>query len=445
MPIPHEHDTQRSPDTARRGREDDGPRRRGLALRRAAARAAGLLSEGQRSAGQLGASLFGAGLCGAALLSVGCTTTPNYGLALPEGAPALIPVGPGEKLPDFGRDWANRDELLPAIDQSIAWLRRAHAPRFFPQAGIDHDLVLASTERFRELLLETSGPTEFARALKDEFQVYKSAGWNGRGGGTLFTAYCTPILRGSATPDETYRWPLYALPDDLVKGADGTVLGWETAYGRLSAYPSRRAIEAKGMLEERGLELVWLADPIDAYIAHVNGSAFIELTDGTMLKLGYSGQNGQPYYSLGKELEAEGKIPRGEASLRKIREWAEAAGEDELFEFLHRNPRFVFFTPIDGNPHGSLDVPVTGGRSLATDKTLFPRGAVVFVEASTPEDAPPGSPQESFSLFMLDQDTGGAIRTAGRADIYLGIGPQAEERAGRVKATGQLYYLFLKE
>jgi membrane-bound lytic murein transglycosylase A len=220
-----------------------------------------------------------------------------------------------------------------------------------------------------------------------------------------------------------------------VKDRDGTVLGWETPRGRQERYPSRGAIEASGMLA--GRELVWLADPIDAYIAHVNGSAFIELPGGSLHKLGYAGKNGRAYTSLGKELEADGKIPRGQASLATIRAWAASASEEERDDYLGRNQSFVFFTPIESNPHGSLDVPVTANASVATDKTLFPRGALVYAAGPAQEPV--------VNRFLFDQDTGGAIRTAGRADLYLGIGPEAEEAAGRTKIEGQLYYLFLKE
>jgi membrane-bound lytic murein transglycosylase A len=384
-------------------------------------------------------------LCTLTLLPLlsACRTTPDYNTALPEGAPALIPLGDGEPIPDFSRQWEERDEILPALEKSIAWTRRDHARRFFPQAGIEHARALASLERFRDLLTGSPGPDDFQRAIEESFTVYKSAGWDGRGGGVLFTAYCTPLLRGSLERDAVNRWPLYALPPDLVKDRNGAILGWETAMGRMPNYPSRGAIEAGGLLEGKGLELVWLADPLDAYIAHVNGSAFIELADGSIFRVGYAGKNGRPYHSLGRELESEGCIPRGEASLPAIRAWAASVGEEQLFDYLHRNPSFVFFTPITGNPHGSLDVEVTGERSLATDKTLFPRGAIVFVEAAALPDAPFSC--ESFHQLLFDQDTGGAIRTAGRADIYLGVGDEAEERAGRVKVEGQLYYLFLAE
>jgi membrane-bound lytic murein transglycosylase A len=101
----------------------------------------------------------------------------------------------------------------------------------------------------------------------------------------------------------------------------------------------------------------------------------------------------------------------------------------------------VFFAPIDGNPRGSLNVPVTSGRSLATDKSLFPRGSLVFVEGRVGS----GAESREFHRFLLDQDTGGAIRTAGRADVYLGIGADAEKLSGSTRVEGQLYYLFLKE
>ena len=371
-------------------------------------------------------------------LVAGCATTPDYSRALGDGRSPLLPV-PASDVPDFSQEWEMRDDILPALEESIAWTRRQHARQFFPQAGITHERALASLERFRELLTTSLGPEDFQAAIVREFQVFQSAGWNGRGGGVLFTAYCTPMLRGSLERVPGYDHPLYALPPDLAKAADGSVLGWDTSLGRMPLYPSRGAIEAGGLLDGQDLELVWLSDPIDAFLAHVNGSAFVKLPDGTTYRLGYAGKNGRPYTSLGKELENDGKIPRGTASLKTIREWAASASEEEVTEYLTRNQSFVFFTPIVGNPHGSLDFPVRAGRSIATDKSLFPRGAVVFVASN----GAAGS-QAPTNRFYLDQDTGGAIQTAGRADLYLGVGDQAEEVAGRTKIEGQMYYLFLR-
>jgi len=370
------------------------------------------------------------------------TTTPvapDYGRPLAPGAAALIELGPDERRPDVRATWTwpEREEILPALERSISWTRSKHSRQFFPMAGITHERALASLERFRDLLDEARNADEFAAAFDREFTVYKSAGWDGQGGGVLFTGYCTPLLPGSLVRTARYRHPLHALPADLVKADDGTTLGQTTDAG-LRRYPDRQAILADASY--RDLEIVWLADPVDAYIAHVNGSAFIELEDGEIARFGYAGKNGRPYTSLGKELIAAGRVAAEDMNLAAIRRWA-ASHPGEVESFLARNESYVFFTPIDGNPRGSLNLEVASERTIATDKTLFPRGALCFVESALPETAGGTRP---FSQLMLDQDTGGAIRTAGRADLYLGVGPEAERRSGATRATGQLYYFFLR-
>ena len=380
----------------------------------------------------------------ALLLSLSLTacraTLPDYGRPLPVGSPALIPLGPGEARPDLRSTWVERDQLLAPLERSIAWTRTQHSQRFFPQAGISHELALASLEQFQEILMTSGSPSAFVSAIEDSFQWYQSAGWDGEGGGVLFTGYCTPILEGRLTESATHRYPLYALPPDLEKGKDGEILGQRTPYG-LREYPTRQAIEASGILRGRGLELVWLTDPIDAYIAHVNGSAFIDIGDGSLFRLGYAGKNGRAYRSLGKQLIADEQIPAEHMNLASIRDWA-SENPHMVQRYLALNDSYVFFTPIEGNPRGSLNVEVEAERSLATDKTLFPRGAHVFVDTAIPH---PDGGKRSFQKMMLDQDTGGAIRTAGRADIYLGQGPEAELRAGTTRAEGQMYYLFLRQ
>ncbi len=375
------------------------------------------------------------------LLPLGACTTPDYTRELGPGDPAILWVDIERLDLPLESEWAVRAEILPALDRSIHWTKRKHAEQFFPSSGIDHARALASLERFRALLAESTSGAVFAKRFVEEFDAYVSAGWNGKGGGVLFTGYCTPILPGSLEKSPRHAYPLYAKPPDLEKDKSGKTLGWRTAGG-LVPYPARRAIEAANLLEGQGLELAWLEDPIDAYIAHVNGSAFIELPSGEMYRLGYSAKNGRSYTSLGKELVADGVVPKEKMGLAAIREWAAGASPGELMEYLQRNESYVFFQPIDGNPHGSLDEEVTAERSVATDKTLFPRGALVLVEAKLPS---PYGGEEEFSQFLFDQDTGGAIRTAGRADIYFGIGPAAEQLAGQVQSPGQLYYFFLKE
>ncbi|MEO2147005.1 MAG: hypothetical protein ABGY32_13985, partial [bacterium] len=131
-----------------------------------------------------------------ALLSLSaCATTkphePEWGRELPRGAQALLPMPMGALPPGLTEAWHERAVILPALDRSIGWTRLASAKQFFPKAGIDHGRALRSLERFRELLLETTGPVEFGTAVGQEFRVFKSAGWDGQGGGVLFTTYCT--------------------------------------------------------------------------------------------------------------------------------------------------------------------------------------------------------------------------------------------------------------
>jgi len=387
-----------------------------------------------------------AALIAAGLTVAGCATYPpvregepaDYARPLPVGADALLPLGPGELVPDLRSTWLQRDEIREPLQRSVRWTRSRHATQFFPIAGVTHERALLSLETFSRILEEAPSADAFQRDFERLFQTYVSAGWDGRGGGVLFTGYCTPLLRGSLQPSREFRYPLHAVPPDLVKAEDGTILGQETPDG-VAPYPTRDQILSSPAY--RPLEIVWLADPLDAYIAHVNGSAFVELPDGDIARFGYAGKNGRPYTSLGKALIDAGEVPADEMSLAAIRRWA-GQNPDRLPEYLRRNESYVFFTPIKGNPRGSLNVEVTAERTLATDKSLFPRAALCFVDAELPTPYGDAAP---FRQLMFDQDTGGAIRTAGRADIYLGIGPRAERMSGATRSPGQLYYFFVRE
>ncbi len=378
-----------------------------------------------------------------AALLAGCASTktePDWERPLPPGAPALIPLGADEEHPDIHLEWYGRHRLVDAVERSLSYLAKPSSLQHFPQAGISHERTRASLERFAELLAEAGSAEAFERAVDAEFQWYRSAGWDGRGSGVLFTGYCTPILEASLRPTQRFKYPLYGRPDDLITDPNGKVLGQKTSAGTNPKYPTRGAIERGGLLD--GTEVAWLASPMDAYIAHVNGSAVLRLPNDELFRVGFAGHNGHEYTSL-RELLVKAEALDGEtANLASIREWAKRSPGDVL-DFLHRNDRYVFFREIEGTPHGSLNVPVAAKRTLATDKSVFPRASLLFVDTRLPRAGTErGVP---FRRFMLDQDTGGAIRSAGRADIYLGEGDEAEGLAGATKAPGQLYYLFLRE
>ncbi|MFH2001105.1 MAG: MltA domain-containing protein, partial [Planctomycetota bacterium] len=184
--------------------------------------------------------------------------------------------------------------------------------------------------------------------------------------------------------------------------------------------------------------------PLDAFIIHVQGSASLRLPDGKLLKIGYAGKNGRTYRSLGQALVKAGKLSADEVSLDSIRSYFRDA-PDDINPYMFRNESYIFFTEHDGGPYGSIGAEVTPYHTIATDKSVFPRAALTFIDTALPKrDSTGRVAYPSYAGFALDQDTGGAIRSAGRVDVFMGTGKEAEYLAGRTKHEGCLYYLFLR-
>jgi membrane-bound lytic murein transglycosylase A len=359
---------------------------------------------------------------------------------LPEG---MLALERDPSLPDLNFADAyplDKDPLIEAIDNSLKYLGRKSSKQYFPYHNITHDRAVASLARFKKILVESQSPSEFDRRIRKEFSLYRSRGADGRGK-VLFTGYYTPVFQASPTRTAKFRYPLYRLPPDLVKTKDGRTLGRRVGK-TLVPYYTREQIERDGPL--RGQELAWLADRFEAYIVTIQGSAKLGLPGGKMLEIGYAGNNGHAYHSIGRDLIKEGRIPAHELSLKRlIRFFRE--NPDALDEYLYRNKRYVFFTKQPGRPRGSIDVPVTPYASIATDKAIYPRACLAVLAARIPARSPEGRIVMKPSVFFaLDQDTGGAIRAAGRCDIYMGIGDEAGYLAGRQLSIGTLGYIFLK-
>ena len=391
-----------------------------------------------------------AGVAGLAVLAAagmigGCKKpgTIDYNRELPPGASALRKITDPELLPDFRAGFTSQpQDLVAAIDGSLAYLGHRSSEKYYPMAGITHAQVVESLKAFRALVLSARSGEELQKEIVSRFEVYESVGCDGLGT-VLFTGYYTPIFEGSRTKDGTYKHALYKLPPDLVKDAEGNCLGRKLADGSLAPYPTRGEIETSGMLEGQGLELVYLKEKFEAYICQIQGSAKIRLADGQMMEVGYAGKNKAPYKSISQMLVDEGKIPPARRSLSSMREYFRQHPE-EVDRYLQQNPSYVFFQESSGGPYGSLGVAVTPGRSLATDKSIFPRACLVYAVTAIPGSASAPTETRAFEQFMLDQDTGGAIRAAGRADIYLGTGEEAGRIAGWTASEGRLYYLVLK-
>jgi len=372
---------------------------------------------------------------------VGCKTTvvetqTQYDRPLPPGQLALRKITDPNEIPDFTTAWHNLDGLKPAIANSLNYLSKASSQQYFPYGDINHDQAVKTLETFLTLADSGVRPSELNGLIHAHFDVYMSVGWDDQGT-VLFTGYYTPIFDGSFERTERFQYPLYKMPADLVKGPDGQTLGRQDASGNMTRYPARAEIEASGMLQ--GKELIWLGDPFESYIAHVQGSAKLRMPDGELVTVGYAATNGYEYDSVAQALIADGKVLSDRMSLATMIDYFKRH-PDEVDRYTQRNPRFVFFRISQETPHGSLNEPVTPMRTIATDKSIFPRAGLAFISTTLPEIG--GT--VSYQGFMLDQDTGGAIRAPGRCDVYMGQGDEAGQLAGRTYQEGHLYYLFLK-
>jgi membrane-bound lytic murein transglycosylase A len=210
-------------------------------------------------------------------------------------------------------------------------------------------------------------------------------------------------------------------------------------------YFTRRQIDEDGSLRGRSLEIAWVADPVELFFLHIQGSGIIRLPDGTELNVGYAAQNGWPYRSIGRLLIDRGKMTREEVSMQRLRRYLNDH-PDEQSEILAYNESYVFFRVNPVGPLGSLGVPVTAGRSIATDSRLFPKGALALIQTEIPILDGGGRliGWRPVSRFVVNQDTGGAIRGLQRADIYFGTGSAAAGLGGYMNRPGKMFFLILK-
>lgn len=284
-----------------------------------------------------------------------------------------------------------------------------------------------------------------ARAFFEaNFQPYSIAG-NGSSQG-LFTGYYEPEVRGSTVRGSAYQTPLLSRPGDIVTadlGAFSDDLKGKTVSGRIEGgrfipYFDRAAI-SDGALRGRGLELLWLADPVDAFFLEIQGSGRVSLPDGSVIRVNFAGANGRPYVPIGRVLIQQGDIAREQVSLQTIRAWL-AAHPAQARAVMDQNPSYVFFRELRGatadqGPPGSLGANLTPGRSLAVDRSYLPLGAPVWLDTTDPVDG------SSMRRLMVAQDTGGAIKGPVRGDVFWGWGRDAENRAGLMKSQGSSYIL----
>jgi membrane-bound lytic murein transglycosylase A len=365
------------------------------------------------------------------------------------GSLARVPLEPIGNADDL-----DVQSLRTALRHSLTYLEKLPADRI---VGEEPRRVTAREVRdaliaFDKLLDLWPCRECFARELKARFDLLPSSS-DDELNQVLFTGYYQPVMDGSLTPTEKFRYPIYGRPDDLITAEQVTLQPKQSVQrivGRARGeqfvpYHSRREIDGAGALRGRGLELAWVADPIDVFFLHIQGSGLVRLPDGRHLSLGYAAQNGWPYRSIGRLLIDNGKISREQMSMQRLRAYLTENPQEREEIFAH-NESYVFFRALAGEPLGSLEVPVTAGRSVATDARLFPKGAVAWIETEIPIIDERGrlAGWQPIARFVLNQDTGGAIRGNQRADLYFGTGAHPGALAGYMNRQGRMYFLLLK-
>jgi membrane-bound lytic murein transglycosylase A len=365
----------------------------------------------------------------------------DYTRELGPGEYALRPLRPDDPQPDLQAAFNDRDAFIyGSAEQSLKWFRSPWSKQFFPFQEFSHDQAAGSVLAFKEILETSTDAATFETALKQTFDIYISRGWNDKGV-VLYTGYYSPEFNASLVRTERFKYPLYKRPADLATDSvTGKPLGRRMPDGSFTPWPTRQEIDSSVMFA--GTELVWMEDALDAYIVHVNGSAKLTMPDGQVMFIGYNGKTDREYVGLGASMVKAGLIDKNKISLTAIREYYKTDPQTVL-DLMAKNESYVFFMVYDQNkwPSGSLGVKVTERATLATDKDVYPRGGPLMVSTTS---LTLSRTKIDLKRFMFDQDTGGAIRAAGRADIYMGWGEMAEILAGGQYAEGYLYYFFLK-
>ncbi|HAJ26943.1 MAG TPA: hypothetical protein DCG53_06810 [Syntrophus sp. (in: bacteria)] len=317
--------------------------------------------------------------------------------------------------------------------------------------------MIDGLEKFLRIMKRDITSEELERTIRDEFILVRAAAGTARSGvegNILVTGYFEPILEGSRTKTDRFRYPLYKTPDETVivpvDRADGQD-GRDKFVGRLHngdvvPHFSRREIDVNGILAGRGLEIAWVDDPVALFVLHVQGSGKIRLPEGRLLHVTYAQSNGWPFRGLTGMMVEKGLLKENEKSYEQMKRFL-LDHPEERQELMNYNERYVFFRVATEGPLGALNLPLVAGRSIATDLDIYPRGALALIRTRKPVFDEQGriSSWQSFSRFVLNHDTGAAIKGPGRADLFCGTGETAERTAGAMKESGELYFLLKKK
>lgn len=382
----------------------------------------------------------------------------------------LEAMRPTRGLPEL-KDDLEFAGLIAGLEANVKFIAErlppGHVFNFGPRA-VPKAAYLAALNTLLEAGRADASGARFRAALAagfDTYEVYGDEEW----GQIFMTSYYEPIIDGARAPAGRFTQPLYGVPKDLVEIDIGSFAaarpalsvlsegkleqrsslnllrgrwraGEDGALPRITAYPNRAQIDG-GAIKDDTKVLAWV-DPIDAFFLEIQGSGVVRLPEGRELSIGYATQNGYPYVPIGKFMLD--KIPKEKMTAHSIEAYLRSLPAAQARIIMQKNPSYVFFRPVDKAGLSFLGTEVVNGRTIATDPTYFPKGVLAFLEFNKPIFAKDGDTEptewRATSRFVLDQDTGGAIRGPSRVDLFWGRGPAAKQSAGVIKNKGRLVY-----
>jgi len=352
-----------------------------------------------------------------------------------------------EELPQFTDD-LQLEGLLTGAVRHLHYLNSLPDDSSFTLGTKEYPVtwLRESMNSFIDILKQDPNSDELARIIAENFTIYQAAGRKDfPKGEMLITGYYEPFLKGSLTPEAPYLYPLYSPPESLVQTRDSKSgrLNFQrrNEQDQLVPYWTRNEIETDQ--HAAGSELVYLDNPVDVFILHVQGSGKIELQDGTVRSIHYAASNGLEYFSIGKLLVDQGKMSLETVSIPTIRRYLQEHPEEQE-AILNHNIKFIFFNwAPDGDPIGSIGEPLVAGRSIAIDPDILPQTTIAFLQSRKPVLDASGAITAWVPMqrFVFPQDTGSAIKGSGRADLYWGNGNYAKTAAGSMKEEGKLYFI----
>ena len=354
-----------------------------------------------------------------------------------------------KNYPDF-KDDMSFDGLIKGIDNSLKYYGKFKKDKefCFGDKRIKKSDLEISLSLFKTFLETKPLKKEVQRYIKENFYLYSPVKPKNKKP-MLFTGYYEPELYGSLVKTERYKYPLYIVPRSLLYVDLGK---FSEKYGskkliarkkgqRIIPYFTNEEIVFENALEDEEA-LVWLDDKVELFFLQIQGSGKIYLEQGGFLRVHYAGVNGHSYKSIGRFLIKENKMTLEEMSMQNLKKYLENNPEEQR-DILSYNKSYVFFETVEGGPYGALSQELVSGRSLASDLSVYPRGAVVYVKTKKPVISGDEEIKNWIDLerFMIIQDTGGAIKGHLRGDIFFGSGEYAETAAGHLAEEGELFLL----